>query len=211
MLATVYVSLERMAVGLYVRLALSYLRLLRGRCRVSLGETVTKRDLQGGGWVGGEHEGEPQAPLSLADKLDKLFETSHGRGGRQVSNDEVAAAINARGGTTISASYLWLLRTGKRDNPGKAHLEALARYFGVPPAYFFDDEIARQVDAQLTLLAAVRDAGVMHLALRAAALSPQALHTITAMVEHARHLEGVPDEDPAGATGGASESPGGPA
>lgn len=131
----------------------------------------------------------PGLPGSLADKINRLFEALHDDdGGGPRSNDEVAEAITLAG-TKISASYLWLLRTGRRDNPGKNHLEAIAGYFRVPPAYFFDDRIAQEIHAELDLLAAMRKAGVRELALRAADLSADSVRAIAAMVEHARRLE----------------------
>jgi transcriptional regulator with XRE-family HTH domain len=136
-----------------------------------------------------------EPPPTLADKINRLFDVMHPSGRGPLSNEEVAAAINARGGPTISPSYLWLLRTGRRDNPGKHHLDALARYFGVNPAYFFDDTIAEQIGAELDLLAAMRDAGVKRLALRAAGLSREALAAIQLMVEQARKIEGLPNGD----------------
>ena len=40
------------------------------------------------------------------------------------------------------------------------HLEGSAKFFGVPPAYFFDDADAEKIDAHLAVLAAMRDADV---------------------------------------------------
>lgn len=124
---------------------------------------------------------------TLADKINRLFDQLLDEHGPR-SNDEVADAITAAG-TKISSSYLWLLRTGRRDNPGKHHLEAIARYFRVPPAYFFDDRLADQIDAELELMGAMRKAGVRELALRAADLSPDSVRAIAAMVEQARKVE----------------------
>ena len=89
---------------------------------------------------------------------------------------------------TISATYVWQLRKGLRDNPTKNHIEALAGFFGVPPAYFFDEDTAAQIDAELELLAAIRDANVRSLALRAQGLSPESLDTIAEMIERVRKL-----------------------
>lgn len=124
---------------------------------------------------------------TLADKINRLFDALQGEHGPR-SNDEVADAIT-RAGTKISASYLWLLRTGRRDNPGKHHLEAVAAYFQVPPGYFFDELIADRIEAELDLMAAMRKAGVRELALRAADLSSDSLRAIAAMVEQARRVE----------------------
>ncbi|MCP2243387.1 helix-turn-helix domain-containing protein [Lentzea aerocolonigenes] len=130
---------------------------------------------------------------SLAAKVDHLFRTVHSRAGREYTFEEVAEAIRLRGGPTISATYVWQLRRGLRDNPTKRHLEALAGFFGVPPAYFFDDAVTEQIDSELALLTALRDSSVRRMALRASGLSPKSLGALTAMVERARELEGLPD------------------
>lgn len=108
----------------------------------------------------------------------------------------MAEAIRARGGPTISATYLWQLRKGLRDNPTKKHLEALAEFFGVSPVYFFDDAAAERIEAELDLLAALRDAEVRQVALRASGLSPDSLRTIAEMIGRVRQLEGLPDTSP---------------
>lgn len=131
---------------------------------------------------------------TLADKIDRLFRTIHPRGRGEYTYEEVADAIRQRGGPTISPSYIWLLRNGTRDNPTKKHLEALADFFGVPPAYFFEDEAAQRIDAELDLLLALRDTSVRHVALRAFGLSPETLAPIVDMLERARQLEGLPAE-----------------
>jgi len=135
---------------------------------------------------------QPPAP-TLAEKLNRLFRTVHPRGRPEYSSEEVAEAVRARGGPTISATYIWQLRKGLRDNPTKKHLEALADFFGVSPAYFFDDEVAARIEAELDLLAALRDAPVRQVALRASGLSPQSLRAIAEMIDRVRELEGLTD------------------
>ena len=100
-----------------------------------------------------------------------------------------AETAKYQGGPTISGTYIWLLRKGQRDNPTKKHLEALASFFGVPVAYFFDEEIASQLGPQLDLLAALRDSSVRDIALRVAELSPDSLDAIRGMIEQVRQLE----------------------
>ena len=138
---------------------------------------------------------EPPGRRSLAEKIDHLFKTVHPARG-EYSHEEVAAAIRDRGGPTISATYLWQLRKGMRDNPTMRHLEALAGFFGVPPAYFFDDEAAARIDAELAMLAALRDSNVRQVALRAAGLSEESLGAIAEMIERVRQLEGLPKVEP---------------
>jgi hypothetical protein len=72
------------------------------------------------------------------------------------------------------------------------HLEALASFFGVPPAYFLDDEATAKVDAELDLLNAMRELGVHTVALRLAGLSAKSLQSIAEVVERVRELEGLP-------------------
>jgi transcriptional regulator with XRE-family HTH domain len=130
---------------------------------------------------------------TLAEKVDHLFTVVRPPKG-EYTHEEVATAIRARGGPTISATYVWQLRRGLRDNPTKHHIEALAGFFGVPPAYFFDDDTTAEVDAHLELLAALRDPTVRSLALRLQGLSPRSVSTVGVMVDQLRELEGLPGD-----------------
>lgn len=134
---------------------------------------------------------DPQNVRTLAEKVDYLFRNVRKANAREYSNDEVSAAIAADQGVSVSSSYLWYLRTGQRDNPTFKHLNALAKFFGVPPAYFFDDATTTQVEAELALLTAMQDAGVRDVALRASGLSAKSLDAITDMIAHVRELEGL--------------------
>jgi len=139
-------------------------------------------------------EGASGETRTLAQKIDYLFATVHPKNRGPYSHEEVASSIRKSGGPTISASYIWQLRTGVKDNPTMKHLEALARFFGVPPAYFFNDESSEQIAAELSTLAAMRDNQVRSVALRASGLSPETLRTIQGFIERARTLEGLSDE-----------------
>jgi transcriptional regulator with XRE-family HTH domain len=133
---------------------------------------------------------------SLADKLNHLFETVRGPGQKPYSNHQVADAINKRsavhGGPTIDHSYIARLRSGGRGKPSFEVIEALAGFFGVKVDYFSDEDVTQRIDAQLALVAALRDSGVQDIALRAAGLSAQGLSTITAIIDQVRKLEGLP-------------------
>ncbi len=131
------------------------------------------------------------ADTTLAAKVNHLFTTVTPRGGGEYTFEEVAEAIRDKGGPTISATYLWQLRKGLRDNPTKRHLEALAGFFGVPPAYFFDSAEAERIDAELALLTALRDGPVRQIAMRANGLSTKSLEAIADMVDRVRELEGL--------------------
>jgi transcriptional regulator with XRE-family HTH domain len=129
-------------------------------------------------------------PGRLAVRLTHLFDTVHPGNRGPYSPGEVAAAIAVDGGE-ISRAYIAYLRSGERDNPTVQQMQALANFFGVPVAYFFDDTVARQVDAELEVVVALRDAGVQQLALRASGLSERGLQAILGMVESVRLMEGL--------------------
>ncbi|MEV6612125.1 XRE family transcriptional regulator [Kutzneria sp. NPDC051319] len=137
---------------------------------------------------------EPE-PTSLAAKIDKLFQVVRKPNREQYSHDEVARACREATGESFSTTYLWQLRTGRRDNPTKRHLEALAQFFEVSPAYFFDDEQSAKIAEELELLGALRDAGVRNVALRAVTLSPAGLDTISDMIDAIARREAIRDGD----------------
>lgn len=141
-------------------------------------------------------EQEPNRARGLADKLNLLFASTTTRSGHECSNEQVAAAIVATG-VTISQSYIWQLRKGKKNNPTFKHLQALAAFFGVPVSYFFDDEMTDRVDQQLAELKAEQarlnrimgssDAQLM--ALRAGELSPQGRRQVMDLLDVVHRLE----------------------
>lgn len=136
----------------------------------------------------------PGSELSV--KLNKLFDIMRKPSDPPLSNAAAAEAITRKTGVAISAAYLWQLRSGLKTNPTVAHLRAIAQFFGVAPSYLVDPGIDPDVDAQLNLLQAMRDAGVVDLAMRASGLTSQALNSLRAMVDHARHLEQLPPWQP---------------
>jgi transcriptional regulator with XRE-family HTH domain len=120
--------------------------------------------------------------FSIAEHLDRLFKQVRPSGRPEPSYMTVAEAIRAQQGVPISHTYIWQLRTGRRDNPTVQHLTALATYFGVPVAYFLDEEQTRRIDGQLELLRTLRDAGVAEIAMRAADVSPRGRETISELI-----------------------------
>lgn len=135
-------------------------------------------------------------PRTLADKLNHLFESIHPPRRGPYSNEEVAAAVSQTS-VTISQSYIWLLRKGQRDNPTLKHIEALARFFGVPPAYFFDDKVSDRIVQQLEILkeeqARLDEAGsdgeAKLMAMRAGELSPERRRQVKELLDLVYLLE----------------------
>ena len=123
---------------------------------------------------------------TLADKVNWLIDRAHPAGRGPFSNNEIAALIKDATGEEISYTTVWKLRNGQAQNPQKRLIEALAKTFGVPPAFFFDDyhEQAGMLKEQVELLALVRDARISSAQLRAILeLSPQARQAIVSLVE----------------------------
>ena len=138
---------------------------------------------------------EPTRQPTVADKLNKLYDDirPQGRRGRRYTNDEVAAAIRtADPGIRVTGAYLSALRTGAKQNPSSELRIALARFFGLPAGYFFDEAIAAQTDAEIELARVAANSGVRRLALRALDLSPQGLAAVASMVEHVLALDREP-------------------
>jgi transcriptional regulator with XRE-family HTH domain len=124
-----------------------------------------------------------ESAKTLAEKIDTLFQVVRRPNREQFSHEEVAKACRKATGESFSATYLWQLRTGRRDNPTKRHLEALAQFFHVPVAYFFDEDESLAIAKELELLGALRDADVRSMALRAVTLSPEGISTINDMID----------------------------
>jgi transcriptional regulator with XRE-family HTH domain len=138
--------------------------------------------------VPGEAEaGEKSAAVlrTLADKVNWLIDRAHPAGRGPYSNGEIAALITKTTGEDISYTTIWKLRNGQAQNPQKRLIEALAKTFGVPPAFFDDyDEQADLLHEQVELLALVRDARITSAQLRAILeLSPQARQAIISLAE----------------------------
>jgi transcriptional regulator with XRE-family HTH domain len=136
-----------------------------------------------------DKQGEPKG--FLESRLAHLFATVHPEDRGPYTPAEVAATINAQadGDKVISEVYVWQLKTGRRDNPTYRHLIALARFFGVSPAYFFPESETSRGEVPAEVAAAVRDDQIRDIALSATGLSSRSLKTIRDMVDNARALE----------------------
>ena len=118
-------------------------------------------------------EESPSPGRLLADRLDYLFRTVHPKDRGPYTPAEVAEAINeAAGGRVISSTYIWQLRTGRRDNPTQKHLSALASFFGVSPMYFFQQAEADRDAVPPELIAALRNDEVRDMAGRVGPAQP---------------------------------------
>ena len=70
----------------------------------------------------------------------------------------------------VSHTTIWKLANGQSKNPSKRLIELMAKTFGVPPAFFFDDVDEQQLGLlkdQVELLILVRDAKITSAQFRA--------------------------------------------
>jgi len=128
-------------------------------------------------------------PESFADRLNKLFTGEADGSGRRYTAEAISERC-AQIGTPISVAYLYHLRRGARNNPGRDKVVALAKAFGVSPSYFFQQEGSSPGEEEdHAVRIAMRHAGVRSIALRAAELSPDFLAALDAIL---RNLETLP-------------------
>ncbi|WP_338676766.1 helix-turn-helix domain-containing protein [Streptomyces sp. SCSIO 30461] len=132
---------------------------------------------------------------SFAELLDYLFREVRPKGRGPYTYAEVSQGIRDTSGVAISASAIQQLRTGINTNPKMQTIRALAGFFGVSPGYFFDEEESERQRAEIRVVAAMRDQSVRRVALRANGLSSSSLDMLTAVIDQARRLEGMPEPE----------------
>jgi transcriptional regulator with XRE-family HTH domain len=139
--------------------------------------------------------GDADRPLrTLADKINWLVARVHPADRGPFSNNEVSFMIHKATGEQVSGTTIWKLRNGQAKNPQMRLIEALAKTFGVPPAFFFDDydeEKLGLLKEQVELLALVRDAHITSIELRAIlGLDRQGRQAVAGLIERLAHDEG---------------------
>jgi transcriptional regulator with XRE-family HTH domain len=102
----------------------------------------------------------------FAARLEHLFLSVHPPGRGPYSIEEVAQ------GTGLSARYVTNLRRGVQANPTYRAIASLAAHFGVPAAYFFDDDNAA---ADVVAAARLRDPALRRILDEALRLTPAGL------------------------------------
>lgn len=131
---------------------------------------------------------------SFGDRLNYLIATVHPRGQGPYTDIDLAAKVRARG-VKCTSQYFGQLRKG-RYVPSLEVAAAIAFVFGVSTDYFSDPDVAQSTDEQLAFVAALRDAGVTSVALRAVGLSADGLADVHAVIDQIRAREGLPAAQP---------------
>jgi transcriptional regulator with XRE-family HTH domain len=125
---------------------------------------------------------------TLADKVNWLLDHARPAEQRALTNVEVSALIEKVTGEQVSHTTIWKLRNGQSTNPQLRVIEALARTFGVPPSFFFEDYDEQQaglLQEQVEMLAMIRDADITSTQLRAFVDVPfEAREAFVELVKH---------------------------
>lgn len=113
--------------------------------------------------------------LTLAAKINRLFDVYRSRDESEQPADAVAKSVSSILGRPVAGAQISALRIESTAAPDPDILHGLVRHFGIPSEYLTTSgPRAEQVDKQLRLLAAARDAGVKRLALRGGAANDAA-------------------------------------
>lgn len=122
-------------------------------------------------------------PLSLAEKIELLFEYRRRPDGRKYTLQDLADR------TGLNPATIWKVRRGVDKNPGYNLLTALCSCFKVPLAYFDcqTEETCRQfLEGKVV---AEAGEGVSKIAFRAAGLSEEGKTAVARMIEYVRQAE----------------------
>ncbi len=122
----------------------------------------------------------------FARLLNDLLEAHRKPNGKRYSDQEIATWCAENGATSFSRTYVWMLRTGRREKPTFEHVEALARFFSVPTEYFGDSDYSRTLQHEVELLQALQNTSARQMALRGAGLSPENARKVLAEIDRIR-------------------------
>lgn len=91
----------------------------------------------------------------LAERIQHLYEVVPQPDGSPYTNEALATEVVALG-VPASVAQIANLRSGRQSNPSALLLRGIAKVFGVPLDYFFDDDTEQAVKSELAALVALR-------------------------------------------------------
>mgnify|MGYP000337758530 CR=1 FL=1 len=118
----------------------------------------------------------------FAVRLNRLFALVYPPGRGPYSSAELSDALQANkvGG---SRPYISQLRTGRRERPSPAVIEAISAFFRVDVAYFVDDEFYRAVNEELDCRVWADGEYAMAIASRVVGLSERSRQEVIQMID----------------------------
>jgi len=135
---------------------------------------------------------EDPATQTFAARLNHLFETVEGPDGKPWSLSAVARTLTDRYNLPTTQSYVSQLRSGARANPTINYVTALAAIFGVPTSYLVDNGLDRFTRDELDLIATMRSAGVIGIAMRARDVPRESQKMVAQLLDSLREQQGLP-------------------
>ncbi|RTL63787.1 MAG: XRE family transcriptional regulator [Pseudonocardiaceae bacterium] len=129
---------------------------------------------------------------TMPERLNYLFQSIRNIDDKPYSAAQVARWINDNGGE-ISSVYILKILNGERTDPSQRYLKELARFFGVSPAFFWEDEPADLDVHELRQRILLRDDLVQSMMLRVARLSPSSQQALSEIIESLLKVEGKSD------------------
>ncbi|MFC1975559.1 hypothetical protein ACFLXQ_04065 [Chloroflexota bacterium] len=126
----------------------------------------------------------PDSSNLFARKLDRLFNRIRKPDGKTFSYGDVAKGIQKEGESAVTPGYLWKLRTGMIKNPGYRVIRSIAKFFDVPPSYFFEDETGEENKLEeINLARQLKDSPqAQKIALRASGLEDAEQEAVLTMI-----------------------------
>jgi transcriptional regulator with XRE-family HTH domain len=128
---------------------------------------------------------EQEGPKTFAEKLNYLFEVVRSPSGQEYSNNAVAAAVG------VSGTYIGQLKSGSSNNPTKRTIERIADFFGVTPAWFFEDEVTASIHQRVEILLRLKKDNATNVAARLIGFSPAGLEAADSFLEQLQQVESM--------------------
>ena|SRR5437764_7639340 len=133
-----------------------------------------------------------EGAVSFGEALSFLYENRLRDDGKPYSDRDISNALR-KSGVDASYSYLWMLRSGKKDHPRTNVVVGLAQFFRVPAGYFLDravyDDWRNRLGAEAN--AAGPEAGASSMLMRNfSGMSSRSQSLLEALAVHVSALEG---------------------
>lgn len=122
-------------------------------------------------------------PKSLAERVDWLFQTITHTDGIEYTFQEVDAGTAAHG-HRLTTTAIWKIRRGETKNPGYLALRSLARFFGVPVSFFYDESLDEETLDRYRMATALQRPRVAEIAFRASKLDDDVQQVVLEMMKH---------------------------
>ncbi len=147
------------------------------------------------------------SPMTLTEKIQLLFATVKDPDTKAEYSSVLVEARLKELGYKVSDSQLNNLRNGQQVNPTHNTLEALAKFFRVPPSYFFDDnDEGDKVRQQIRDLNQLERLGVRNISMRLLSLEPNRQTAVVALISQMLDtIDAKPD--PSGPDSGSPDTP----